>query len=357
MLDAFLQNRRTKRFLFGRMILSVLLCTPLVQCSMDWNPGSRALEGKVCLVTGASRGVGKGIALGLGEQGATVYLTGRSKTDLQSAADEVSRKGGRGIPLLVDHSKDAEIQGLFKQIQKEEGKLHVLVNNCYSGVEGLFSKRDNTKFWEQGIDWWDRINHVGLRSHFIASQLAVPLIMPGSKQGDLGMIVTVSSFGAIKYLLDVAYGTGKAAKDKMTSDMAEELRGTGITAVSLWPGVVKTEVVNDKLVLNPEESEDKKAFFRDTRTFEDTLFSGRAVAALARDPARAKYNGKVLLATDLASRYGFTKEDGTKPLPLLALKTLFMGAPEFKSLRGLAPFVPSWVQVPKWVLTLTSSKF
>lgn len=228
----------------------VILCFVLDQAfaaKMDWGAGSRTLEGKVCVVSGATRGVGKGIALGLGEQGATVYVTGRSKVALRKTAEEIDLKGGKGVPLVVDHSKDSEIQGLFKTIEKNEGKLHVLVNNCYSGVDDLFSLNEKSKFWERGIDWWDKINHVGLRSHFISSQLAVPLMIPSTKQGDLGLIVTVSSFGSLKYLFDVAYGVGKAAKDKMTADMGAELQGTGVTAVSLWPGVVKTETVNAKV--------------------------------------------------------------------------------------------------------------
>lgn len=180
--------------------------------SMQWQLASGKLAGKVCLVTGAARGIGRGIALGLGEQGATVYVTGRTESNLLATAEEVQKRGGKAVAVVCDHNKDDEIQRLFDQIRKDEGKLNVLVNNCFPAAQKLFETSDK-KFWEKGPGWWDLVNTAGLRSHYIASQLAVPMMMPEADAGDVALIVTVSSFGGIgKYIFDVAYGVGKSAK-------------------------------------------------------------------------------------------------------------------------------------------------
>ncbi|MFN6066208.1 MAG: SDR family NAD(P)-dependent oxidoreductase, partial [Pseudanabaena sp.] len=188
------------------------------------------LKGKVALVTGASRGIGKGIAIGLGEAGALVYITGRS-VNQTSSTDSVSgslletksaveKAGGICIAVSVDHSDDEQIKSLFEQIDREQnGQLDLLVNNAYGGVRSLISS-NGKPFWESDISLWDACNQVGLRSHYIASHFAAKM-MTQRKQG---LIVTISSWGGLAPIFGVAYGTGKSACDRLAADMAIELK-------------------------------------------------------------------------------------------------------------------------------------
>lgn len=182
----------------------------LPRSSMDWGAEVKGLRGRVCLVTGASQGIGKGIAIALGEQGATVYFTGRSMERLKDTSAEIEKRGGKPVPLEVDHAEQAQIEALFAKIREDEGKLDILVNNCYAAVDGIFNKTTRgQKFWERDLSWFDRVNNVGLKAHFTASQLAVPLMLPHSTRAKPGLIVHISSFGGLIYLFDVAYGVGK----------------------------------------------------------------------------------------------------------------------------------------------------
>ena len=260
------------------------------------------LSGRVAIVTGASRGVGKGIALGLGEAGATVYVTGRSVTTgripgtIGETAEAVTALGGKGIAVACDHANDAEVAAAFERVVKEAGRIDVLVNNAFSIPEGKLHGR----FWELPLSQWDEIHGVGLRSHFVASALAAPtMIARGS-----GLIVNVSSFGAKLYAVSVAYGTGKAALDRMTRDMAKELAPLGVTVVSIWPGIVRTE----RLAIEPER------LGYDPSGGESPRLSGRAVAALAADPEVTRHTGKSLVVAELAAEYGFTDVDGSLPV-------------------------------------------
>jgi dehydrogenase/reductase SDR family protein 1 len=178
------------------------------------------LAGKVAVVTGASRGVGRGIALGLGEAGATVYVTGRTVEEgaahwpgtIGATAEAVSALGGRGIAVRCDHRDDAAIAALFAQVEAEQGRLDVLVNNVYS-IPGLETP-GGVPFWELPLDVWDHIHTVGLRAHFVASRCAAPrMIAQGS-----GLIVNVSSAGGARYLFNVAYGAAKAALERLAAD-------------------------------------------------------------------------------------------------------------------------------------------
>ena len=246
------------------------------------------LKGKIAVVTGASRGVGKGIALGLGEAGATVYITGRTVDQSTSprpgtigaTADEVTKMGGKGIAARCDHSVDAEIVALFEQIHKEQGRIDILVNNAFSVPdEPIFE----SKFWEYPVALWDELIHVGCRAHYVASHTVAPMMI---RQGS-GLIVNVSSYAGGGYVFNVAYGVGKAAVDRMAKDMAVELDPHGVTAVSLWPGLVRTEFIL-------EASEKGKVPFSVTNG-ETPQFSGRAVAAFAADPQRHARTGQVLI--------------------------------------------------------------
>lgn len=271
------------------------------------------LSGKVALVTGASRGVGRGIALGLGEAGATVYLTGRtSRTgdspggmgdSLQAAADEVTRAGGQGIAVLCDHTDDRQTRTLFEQIRNEQGRLDILVNNVWGGYEHFY---DGTEFWlEQGF-WdmpfarWDKMFDSGVRAHFTASALAAPMMIAQQS----GLIVTVSFFAAQRADKGVAYGAAKAADDQMVRCMAHELRPHNVAAVSLYPGLVRTESVL------------AAAEYFDMSNSESPEFQGRVVAALAADPAIMAKSGQVFVAAQVALDYGFTDIDGRQPRPL-----------------------------------------
>lgn len=265
----------------------------------------RPLSGQVAIVTGASRGVGKGIAIGLGEAGAIVYVTGRTVAPgplpgtIGDTADAVTRAGGRGIAVACDHADDAQVQALFERVRAEMGRLDILVNNAFAIPDG----RLLAPFWELPIAQWDTMHTVGLRSHYVASVFAAPMMIAAGR----GLVVQVSSAGAKIQAVNVAYGVGKAGVDRMTRDMARELAPHGVCVVSLWPGVVKTE----RLLLDP----DRIGF--DPSRGESPVASGRAVAAIAADPRRLERSGKAWMVGDLARAYGFTDIDGSVPAPIL----------------------------------------
>jgi dehydrogenase/reductase SDR family protein 1 len=258
------------------------------------------LAGRIALVTGASRGVGKGIARGLGEAGATVYVTGRTLTPgelpgtVGETAEEVTALGGRGIAVACDHADDQAVAGLFERIHAEHGALDILVNNAFGVPPG----RIVAPFWETPIEQWDTMHRVGLRSHYVAAWHAVkPMLARGR-----GLILNVSSFGAKITAVNVAYGVGKAGVDRMSRDMAKDLAKLGVTVVSIWPGIVRTERhLAEQLGLDP------------VKMGESAQFSGRAVAALAADPAVHGKTGQALVVAELAREYGFTDVDGTLP--------------------------------------------
>jgi NAD(P)-dependent dehydrogenase (short-subunit alcohol dehydrogenase family) len=197
------------------------------------------LKGKVALVTGASRGIGKGIAIGLGEAGALVYITGRS-VNQSNSMDSISgslletkvaveKAGGICIAVPVDHSDDEQIKSLFEKIDREQnGQLDLLVNNAYGGVRSLIDAKGKP-FWEADLSLWDTCNQVGLRSHYVASHFAAKM-MTLRKQG---LIVTISSWGGLAPIFGVAYGTGKSACDRLAAEMAVELKPFNVASISL----------------------------------------------------------------------------------------------------------------------------
>jgi dehydrogenase/reductase SDR family member 1 len=272
----------------------------------------KSLAGKVALVTGASRGVGKGIALGLGEAGATVYVTGRTLVEGESVggiggtitqtAAEVTALGGQGIAVRCDHRSDEETRAVFAQIQSEQGRLDILVNNIWGGYEHFW---DGTEFWKERGFWdapiarWDAMFSAGVRAHFAASVLAAPLMIAQRS----GLIVNISFFAAQRDDKGVAYGAAKAADDHMAACMAHELRPHNVAAVSLYPGLVRTESV-------------LRAGVFDLSNSESPQFEGRAVAALAGDPQIMNKSGLVLVTASLALEYGFTDIDGKQPRPV-----------------------------------------
>jgi dehydrogenase/reductase SDR family member 1 len=273
----------------------------------------KSLDGKVALVTGASRGIGKGIALELGEAGATVYLTGRTVEEGQAAVDlpgtihqtaeEVSQRGGTAVAVRCDHVNDEEVKDLFQRIQVEQGHLDILVNNVWGGYEHF---NDGTEFWKEKGFWtaplarWDKMFQAGVRAHYVASVLAAPLMIAQHS----GLIVNISFFAAQRDNFGVAYGVAKAADDRMAACMAHELREHNVAVVSLYPGLVRTESVM------------KAAQYFDLSNSESPQFIGRAVAGLANDPDLMQKTGQVFVAAALAIEYGFTDIDGKQPRPL-----------------------------------------
>ena len=273
----------------------------------------KSLSEKVAVVTGGSRGVGKGIALGLGEAGATVYVTGRTTqegTDVEKlggtvlgTAEEVTSLGGKGIAVACDHSDDAQTAKLFQRVKEEHGRLDVLVNNAWGGYERMEHDGEFTwlkPFWEQPFWRWDAMFHGGARAAFVASAYAARLMI--EQQG--GLIVNISFWAAQKYLANVPYGAAKAAVDKMTADMAHEAEKFNITVISLYPGLVRTESVM------------RAAEYFDMSNSESPQFTGRVIAALAADPDILKKSGKVLVVAQEALEYGIQDIDGKQPRPV-----------------------------------------
>lgn len=269
----------------------------------------KPLSESIALVTGASRGVGRGIAVGLGEAGATVYVTGRTSTSREAAgregtveetAKEVSRAGGTGVPVVCDHTVDEEVERLFQRIRSGHGRMDVLVNNVWGGYERMFLDGEYVwehSFWDLPLSHWDRMFDAGVRAHYAASRLAAPMMV---RQGE-GLIVNISFWAAQKYVSNVAYGVAKAATDKMTADMAHELQPHGATVVSLYPGLVRTERVM------------AAAEHLDLSESESPVFVGRAVSALAGDDRRHEMTGEVLTTAALARKYGFRDLGGESP--------------------------------------------
>jgi dehydrogenase/reductase SDR family protein 1 len=271
------------------------------------------LKGKVAVVTGASRGVGKGVALGLGEAGATVYVTGRTikdKTDVEKlggtvleTAQAVTALGGKGIAIPCDHREDSQVEELFKQVTKKSKRIDILVNNAWGGYENMREGRRLTyfkPFWEQPFWRWDAMFDAGVRAAYTSSAYAARMMTRKKR----GLIVNISFWSAQVYLGNAQYGVSKAAVDKMTEYMAKELRKYEVAVVSLYPGLVRTESIM------------RNAKHFDMSNSESPQFIGRVVAALANDSNIMKKSGKVLVAAQEALEYGIQDIDGKQPRPL-----------------------------------------
>lgn len=267
------------------------------------------LKDCIALVTGGSRGVGKGVAIGLAEAGATVIVTARTRSSggsewpgsLDETIAAIDDAGGKGIGLLCDHSDDGSVRDIFDLIRRDHARLDVLVNNVFAAPNVM---PVNVPFWQVPISLWDTLHRVGLRSHFVASQFAVPLMLPQKR----GLIVNTSSGAGVRYTFNVPFGVQKSGVDRMARDMAHELKPLGISAVSIWPGYVKSE----KLAAQPDRVPAALAKLIAERG-ETPVFVGRAVAALAADPDVIARTGRILLASELATEYGFTDVDGKIP--------------------------------------------
>jgi NAD(P)-dependent dehydrogenase (short-subunit alcohol dehydrogenase family) len=279
-----------------------------------------SLSGKVAVVTGASRGIGRGIALALADEGATVYVTGRTVTpgshplpgSVGETAAEVDRRGGEGIAVQVDHAHDEQVASLFARVASERSRLDILVNNAFSLPEDLTEPRP---FWDKPLSNWQMMD-VGVRSSFVAAWHAAKIM---TRQRS-GLIVATSGYVGVTYTYSVVFGTCKAAVDRMARDMAVELKPHDVASISLWLGLTFTERAERNLKQNPAMTASTVTSPSVGSTVE---FPGRIIAALARDPDLMKRTGGTFIAAELAHDYGVTDVDGRVPPSLRAQR----GAP------------------------------
>jgi NAD(P)-dependent dehydrogenase (short-subunit alcohol dehydrogenase family) len=269
------------------------------------------LAGKVALVTGASKNIGKGIALEVGASGAVTYLTARSLEDvpgqlasLARTAAEIEAAGGTAIPVACDHTDDSQVEAVFDRIEAEQGRLDVLVNVASPD----FSEMVGVPFWDLSFEHMSNCLDIGPRSDYVTTALAARTMMIEQSSG---VVINISSHGAETYLLSVPYGVGKAAIDRVTRDTAFELQPHGVAVVSLWPGLVLTE----GLLANTVETDDGRRELHglDISFGETPKFNGRAAVALAADPKILERTGGSFWSASLAREYGFTEDDGHLP--------------------------------------------
>ena len=277
------------------------------------------LNNVVALVTGASRGAGRGIALELGAAGATVYVTGRSvaggpTTDnvpgtIDETAREVTDRGGRGIAVRCDHTVDADVESLFERIRGDHGRLDLLVNNVWGGYEHRECRPlPLVPFWEQSLHQWDAMFTAGVRAHLTASRLAAPLMLPRRR----GLIVsTTANLDPLPYLRNLFYDLAKNAVARLVWAMAQELREHGIAALAVAPGFMRTERVVEAF----RRAGAPDAINGPGGPKETTAYLGRAIVALASDERVIEKSGQLVEVGTLAREYGFTDTDGTQPPP------------------------------------------
>ena len=265
----------------------------------------KSLAGTVAVVTGASRGIGKGIALALAAEGATVYVTGRTVTagahplpgTVGETALEVERRGGRGIAVQVDHADDAQVAALFERVRREQGRLDVLVNNAIAIPAELTQPGS---FWEKPISNWEMID-VGLRSNFVAAWHAAQIMVPQKS----GLIVALSGYVGVTYTYNVIFGTCKTATDRMARDMAIELKPHNVASLSLWQGFTYTERAQENL-----KTVAGMASQLNSAVGSSVEFPGRVIATLAKDPNVMQRSGGTFINAELAQEYGITDVDG-----------------------------------------------
>jgi NAD(P)-dependent dehydrogenase (short-subunit alcohol dehydrogenase family) len=265
------------------------------------------MKAGVAVVTGASRGAGQGIARALGAAGYTVYVTGRSKTPdasrlggtIYETADEVTAAGGQGVAFACDHADDASVRALFAAVARDHGRLDILVNNATTLHDELIRPGP---FWTKPADMADILN-VGLRSSYIAAHAAAPLLVarPG------GLMIFTSAPGAVAYAHGPAYGAQKAGTDKMSADMAVELKPFGVASVCIWMGFLKTARTAAAVAERPGQFDALLAMA------ETPDFTGRVIAAIHRDPDMMKLSGRTVIGAEQAKEYGVRDLDGGSP--------------------------------------------
>jgi len=247
------------------------------------------------MITGASRGIGRGIAYALAETKATLFLTGRTLADLDETAQEVTRRGGRAVPIRCDHGDDAQVEAAFERVRS----LDLLVNNAWGGYENHSEGIGMEHFWKTPVVHWEGMFTRGLRAQFVAARLAAPLLMAHPRS----LIVNTIAWAGGKYLHHLYYDVVKTASARMAYDMALELAPHGVACVALAPGFARTEAVLAAHAAQPF----------DLKGTESVEYAGRAVVHLMNDPGLLALSGQVVTAGGLARRYGFTDVDGRQP--------------------------------------------
>jgi dehydrogenase/reductase SDR family protein 1 len=261
----------------------------------------RDLAGAIAIVTGASRGIGKGCALELAAAGATVYLTARTACEegaalpgsLEGTIGEIERAGGRAVGVQCDHADDAQVAALFERVEREQGQIDVLVNNAFAVPPHVDAR---VPFWETPIADWDTMIDVGTRSAYVATHHAATRMVAQNA----GLVVNVSSAGAVRFFHHVVYGVGKAALDRFTRDAARPLAAYGVAVVSVWPYLVRTERVARMENVDPALTESPR-------------FVGKGIVALATDGDVLRRSGRAFSTHTLAVEYGFVDVDGAMP--------------------------------------------
>ena len=255
----------------------------------------------VAMVTGATRGLGRGTARGLASKGATVAFTGRDAAALDDVAGEIEAVGGKALPIQCDHGNDDAVKAAFETLRQETGKLDLLVNNAaYVNAMELIAPGG---FWEKSLDLADMIT-IGLRSSYAASYYAAPMMVEAGR----GLIASISFYGAVGYFHGPAYGAAKAGTDKMAFDMNVDLAPHGVSSVSFWPGFIMTDALRSMPPeMIPEDLREKLPFF------ETPEFTGLVLHALAHDPKLAEFSGQALIGAELGKRYGISDTDGKQP--------------------------------------------
>jgi NAD(P)-dependent dehydrogenase (short-subunit alcohol dehydrogenase family) len=268
----------------------------------------KSLQGKIAVVTGASRGAGRGIAFELGSAGATVYVTGRSvkgaTTDnrpetIEETADGVTSRGGKGIAIRCDHTNENDVRKLFEQIERDHGRIDILVNSVFGGSESSLPVGEGRLFWQRPQEHWDAMMVAGPQAYLLTARYAAPLMTKHRK----GLIVNITFFIKDRIAGNLYYDLAMNAINRMTLGMAKELKEFNVSAVAVCPGWMRTERVIDS-GFGPEDG-----------ATETTAYAGRAVVALASDSLVSKMSGEAIMVAELARKYGFTDVDGTKPLP------------------------------------------
>ncbi|KAI8516853.1 Dehydrogenase reductase SDR member [Branchiostoma belcheri] len=286
----------------------------------------QSLVGKVAIVTGASRGIGKGIALQLAEAGATVYITGRTLlpdgrgTSLTECVEEIKKRGGHAVPVQCDHEKDDEVKGLFERVAREQnGRLDILVNNAYSSSKACIDHIEEPKgFWDAPLEPWNQTISVGVRNSYICAVYAARLMVPARA----GLIVNISSEGGLTYGLNPAYCVCKAAMDRIASDCAQELREHNVAFRDLH-GMGRNNLKH--------------------QWSQRADYSGKGIVHLATDPDIMAKTGRILTSGDLADEYGFKDIDGRSPPDYVRRLR------DRLSMTGytrLAAWVPAFVKIP-----------
>jgi NAD(P)-dependent dehydrogenase (short-subunit alcohol dehydrogenase family) len=261
----------------------------------------------VAVVTGASRGAGRGIAVALGTHGCTVYVTGRSERagdatmpgTVHETAEAVTKAGGKGIAVRVDHADDAEVAALFERVEREQGQIDILVNNAAAIYDELTTPGH---FWEKPLKLGDLLD-VGLRSSYVASWHAAPMMTARRH----GLVAFTSGGGSVHYVFGAAYGAQKAGQDKLAADMAVDFKDFDVAAISIWMGAVLTDRLRAVIESDPAK------FGYLLNTCETAEFTGHVIWALYSDPKLMELSGQTVIGAEMAVKYGLKDEGGRQP--------------------------------------------